>query len=631
MFGLSACLLLAFAPAAQAQQAPQGDTDRLRYNSLSERMWRSADAQGQNGSGYSLSALGQLVDQPGVYIDPITGESTVFLDRAAGPILAASVYHQRLRVGMAMPLYTSSTASGSSQGFVPGEAALDVRAILLPGASGGFGVALVGGLVWPLGDPESLLSPAGMGASGGLIVDYSMGPTLWVLNSRLHWAEESDLSAPMGSFASFDAGVAVGVSDRIDLSGEVSTDTQLDRFLGLGQGTAVEATAGLRIAAGENLSVRAGAGKGLSDGIGAPNWRLLLGLTYAPPAQIKDLDGDGLADSRDNCPELAEDLDGFQDLDGCPDSDNDSDGIVDSADACPMEPEDVDGWRDGDGCPEDERELSLVFVDWGGRPVDVDQLDLRPLGRGDPVGASDIARLDTRLDRGMWELRAIDADFETLIQGFEIPAGDEPLEIVVPLAQGGPVGQARLVVTDPDGRPLPEYSVLLDDNANPIQGQDGEPLLQLRPGLHSVVVQVDGYADQRVELEMGAGQLAAVYAKMQPQMVTLGADYIELSEPLGFVADSAKLTPQSQLLLQQVADLLLAHPELQRVRIEVHTAPGTPELLSQRRANSLVNYLVSLGVPRSRLAGVGFGSAFPISEVPAENERVNLFVEAAQP
>jgi outer membrane protein OmpA-like peptidoglycan-associated protein len=118
---------------------------------------------------------------------------------------------------------------------------------------------------------------------------------------------------------------------------------------------------------------------------------------------------------------------------------------------------------------------------------------------------------------------------------------------------------------------------------------------------------------------------------MQPQLVTLGADYFELSEPLGFQVGSSLLTPEAELQLQQIAGLVLAHPELKAVRIEVHTAAGMPENLSQRRANSLVNYLVSLGVPRSRLMGVGFGSAFPVSENPAENERVSFFVETAKP
>jgi outer membrane protein OmpA-like peptidoglycan-associated protein len=54
----------------------------------------------------------------------------------------------------------------------------------------------------------------------------------------------------------------------------------------------------------------------------------------------------------DECANQPEDLDGFQDDDGCPDFDNDKDGIPDSLDQCPNVPEDVDGFADGDGCPD---------------------------------------------------------------------------------------------------------------------------------------------------------------------------------------------------------------------------------------------------------------------------------------
>jgi outer membrane protein OmpA-like peptidoglycan-associated protein/opacity protein-like surface antigen len=65
-----------------------------------------------------------------------------------------------------------------------------------------------------------------------------------------------------------------------------------------------------------------------------------------------DNDGDGIPDDQDQCPMEPEDFDGFADDDGCPDKDNDGDGIPDSMDACPNEPEDRDGFRDGDGCPD---------------------------------------------------------------------------------------------------------------------------------------------------------------------------------------------------------------------------------------------------------------------------------------
>ena len=63
-----------------------------------------------------------------------------------------------------------------------------------------------------------------------------------------------------------------------------------------------------------------------------------------------DKDGDGLMDSEDKCPTIAEDMDGFQDDDGCPDFDND--GVQDKDDKCPNQGEDRDNFEDTDGCPE---------------------------------------------------------------------------------------------------------------------------------------------------------------------------------------------------------------------------------------------------------------------------------------
>ncbi len=73
-----------------------------------------------------------------------------------------------------------------------------------------------------------------------------------------------------------------------------------------------------------------------------------------------DMDGDGLGNApTDQCPLHAEDYNGFQDGDGCPD-DIDNDGIVSSSDACPFTPEDIDGYQDNDGCPEPDNDLDGV-------------------------------------------------------------------------------------------------------------------------------------------------------------------------------------------------------------------------------------------------------------------------------
>jgi len=88
------------------------------------------------------------------------------------------------------------------------------------------------------------------------------------------------------------------------------------------------------------------------------NHRISATLKFGEPEEpwgyvggrVRDRDGDGIPDANDACPDLAEDVDGFEDTDGCPDSDNDGDGIADVYDDCPNMAEDFDGYQDDDGC-----------------------------------------------------------------------------------------------------------------------------------------------------------------------------------------------------------------------------------------------------------------------------------------
>lgn len=63
-------------------------------------------------------------------------------------------------------------------------------------------------------------------------------------------------------------------------------------------------------------------------------------------------DGDAVSARDDICPNEVEDVDGFEDDDGCADPDNDNDGILDVDDACPLVAETPDGRTDDDGCPD---------------------------------------------------------------------------------------------------------------------------------------------------------------------------------------------------------------------------------------------------------------------------------------
>ncbi len=82
------------------------------------------------------------------------------------------------------------------------------------------------------------------------------------------------------------------------------------------------------------------------------------GLTYW--LGERDGDGDGIPNRTDKCPDRAEDVDGFEDEDGCPDEDDDGDGVADATDKCPREAEDKDGFEDEDGCPDADNDKDGV-------------------------------------------------------------------------------------------------------------------------------------------------------------------------------------------------------------------------------------------------------------------------------
>ncbi len=108
---------------------------------------------------------------------------------------------------------------------------------------------------------------------------------------------------------------------------------------------------------------------------------------------------------------------------------------------------------------------------------------------------------------------------------------------------------------------------------------------------------------------------------------------IQLNEPVRFMANGAKLSKESDALLDTIADLLLQHSEIDHVVVEGHTdKSGSARAnleLSRARAAAVVKWLVAHGVSARRLSSRGFGSSQPIAsnDTPdgrARNRRVEF-------
>jgi outer membrane protein OmpA-like peptidoglycan-associated protein len=139
-------------------------------------------------------------------------------------------------------------------------------------------------------------------------------------------------------------------------------DTQTEIFLGIGAKYRAGGGWGVRVDMRGMLVPKFESGNTLDFEVTASLYHEFGGTKVVavrveePKKEQADADGDGITGAADQCPNEAEDKDGFKDDDGCPDPDNDGDGIADANDKCAGEAEDKDGFQDDDGCPDPDND-----------------------------------------------------------------------------------------------------------------------------------------------------------------------------------------------------------------------------------------------------------------------------------
>ncbi|QQR46378.1 OmpA family protein [Myxococcus xanthus] len=324
-----------------------------------------------------------------------------------------------------------------------------------------------------------------------------------------------------------------------------------------------EALVGARAKVWGNWGMELNVGRGinLSSGYGREALRVMFAVRY--DETFIDSDGDGVPDIRDRCPNEPEDIDGFQDGDGCPDPDNDGDGIPDGEDGCANEK----GPKHTKGCPDPN--------------YDTD---------GDGVVDGEDACVDKpgpKSNKGCPEDEN-DADGDGIPDKLD-KCPDKP----------GPKDYDGCPDTDGDEVP---------DNEDDCPEQFGPPENNGCP-------------------------------YDSPPYVVVESDRIRIKGNVLFETGSAVIQKQSYPLLDEVATVLRKNPTLGPVLIEGHTDNrGSRALnmgLSDRRAKSVLEYLVAKGIARKRLSSKGFGFDNPIATNDtalgrAKNRRVDFRLVRAE-
>ena len=201
-----------------------------------------------------------------------------------------------------------------------------------------------------------------------------------------------------------------------------------------------------------------------------------------------------------------------------------------------------------------------------------------------------------------------------------------PVEVKLELDPAQQEGSLTVQTFSSKGKPIvARVSIGTPSNQSGMTGADGLFTFKLAPGKHLVTVSADSHEPQTREVTVEGGRESrsrfdltrSAKTKKRRALVVVRKHSLEVRRKIHFVKGSSRVLPDSRAILNEVASVLKAHRELKKIRIDGHTdSRGSRKQnirLSHRRAQSVMDYLVSRGVSASRLGVRGFGPDKPRS------------------
>ena len=304
------------------------------------------------------------------------------------------------------------------------------------------------------------------------------------------------------------------------------------------------------------------------------NWNFYGGLKFRvgkkrniPPPPPKDRDKDGVPDLIDKCP----DVKGKKKLKGCPDKDRD--GIADDEDDCPNKK----GLAKFGGCPDSDSDGIQDSKDDCPKEKGPEENNGCPYGDSDGDGITD--NLDKCKDTPGLEK----------FDGCPDTDGDD-------------------IVDAKDN--CPEVKGPAENNGCPYSDKDNDGVIDKEDNCPTVA---------------GPASNKGCPVKKVEEVMTFAMQNVR------FETNSNQLLQNSYAVLDEVANVLLQYPNY-KVSISGHTdtkgAAAYNQALSERRAKSCAEYLISKGVAASRISTTGYGETQPIADNNTlEGQRMNRRVE----
>ena len=129
-----------------------------------------------------------------------------------------------------------------------------------------------------------------------------------------------------------------------------------------------------------------------------------------------------------------------------------------------------------------------------------------------------------------------------------------------------------------------------------------------------LIVSKEGYNSKIVDLKMSSEEFTSINVMLDPIEKIIVAEKIELNE-IYFDFDKSNIKAEAAFELDKLVQIMNKYPEM-TVSIESHTDSKGPssynQRLSERRAKTTSQYVISKGIDSTRLSSTGKGESNPV-------------------
>lgn len=523
------------------------------------------------------------------FTDPETApeglEEAVLLSSVATFDLLGYYNVSRYRIGIDLPVNPFASGYELADGYLIGDLALDAKAELVDRQTAPVGLSLALRGTLPTGNEAAWLG-ASQPTLGGRAILATGTDVVTALNLGFRTGTTVvDEGFTVGSQILAGLGAKVPLSSQTWLSAEANGRYYINASEPVA-GFGAEALGCLHVNPFEDLVFTIGGGTGLAEGVGTPDFRVVSGLVWAPYRQANgpastgpDLDGDGITDDLDRCPDQAEDYNGIDDYDGCP---------------------------DGEWTP-----TTLFVVGPRGALIAGSRIELL---QGPVTGewVTEAGELLRSLLPGSYEVVVRAEGYEPFETTLTVPAGTNFEQRLRVEPEGALDGRMVINVTDVDGLPIEaSIRVMGMEGSMTRTSSDGLGERSLPAGSHEIVISSAGYKTSRRMVTLRSGGESLIDIVLKDSRVEVVEGRINIYDRIFFEYDSDIIKPESFAILDELSDILKDDPTIQLVEIQGHTDNSGSELynleLSQRRADSVRRYIIESGVSSARMVARGYG------------------------